>query len=144
MTFVDNDGQEKRPYMVHRALLGSMERFFGVLIEHYAGAFPVWLAPVQAEVIPVAPTFNDYAAQVASELQDAGFRAEAALSDERMNAKIRDAQNQKIPYMLIVGENEQEAGQVSYRTRKGEKQHGLSREEFVAFLRDKVDSKAEI
>jgi threonyl-tRNA synthetase len=144
MTFVDNDGQEKRPYMVHRALLGSMERFFGVLIEHYAGAFPVWLAPVQAEVIPVAPTFNDYAAQVASELQDAGFRAEAALGDERMNAKIRDAQNQKIPYMLIVGENEQEAGQVSYRTRKGEKQHGIAREDFVAFLKDKVDSKAEI
>ena len=142
MTFVDHDGKEKRPYMVHRALLGSMERFFGVLIEHYGGAFPVWLAPVQARVIPVAPAFNDYAAQVSAELSHAGYRVEPELSNERMNAKIRDAQTEKIPYMIIVGEQEAENDQVSLRTRSGEKKNGIPRAEFAEMLRDKVDSKA--
>ncbi|MFP3959641.1 MAG: threonine--tRNA ligase [Spirochaetaceae bacterium] len=144
MTFVDHDGKEKRPYMVHRALLGSMERFFGVLIEHYGGAFPVWLSPLQARVIPVAPAFNEYAAEVARELSAAGHRVEAELSNERMNAKIRDAQNEKIPYMLIVGEQEAENGQVSLRTRSGEKRNGIPREEFKELLREKVTSKAVI
>jgi len=141
MTFVDHDGKEKRPYMVHRALLGSMERFFGVLIEHYGGAFPVWLAPVQASVIPVAPVFNDYAEKVAGSLRAAGFRADADVSTDRMNAKIRNAQQQKVPYMLIVGENEEKAGEVSYRTRTGERRNGVGRDEFVAFLREKVGNK---
>lgn len=141
MTFVDDDGKEKRPYMVHRALLGSMERFFGVLIEHYGGAFPVWLAPLQARVIPVAPPFNDYAAQVASELSNDGFRVEADLSNERMNAKIRDAQTQKIPYMLIIGEEEQQNNAVSLRTRSGEKHNGIAREEFRRMLARKVEAK---
>ncbi|MFP4637843.1 MAG: threonine--tRNA ligase [Spirochaetaceae bacterium] len=144
MTFVDHDGKEKRPYMVHRALLGSMERFFGVLIEHYGGAFPVWLSPLQARVIPVAPAFNEYAAEVARELSAAGHRVEAELSNERMNAKIRDAQNEKIPYMLIVGEQEAENGQVSLRTRSGEKRNGIPLEEFKELLREKVTSKAVI
>jgi threonyl-tRNA synthetase len=141
MTFVDNDGAEKRPYMVHRALLGSMERFFGVLIEHYAGNFPVWLAPVQAVVIPVAPTFNDYASKIAEGLSEAGFRVESDLSNERMNAKIREAQTQKVPYMLIVGENEQNAGTVSYRTRGGEKRNGIPLDQFEQFLSEKVANK---
>lgn len=141
MTFVDHDGKEKRPYMVHRALLGSMERFFGVLIEHYGGAFPVWLSPLQARVIPVAPAFNDYAAEVAAELSKQGYRVEAELSNDRMNAKIRDAQTEKIPYMLIVGEQEAENGQVSLRTRSGEKKNGIPREEFARMLAEKVESK---
>ncbi|MFP4374065.1 MAG: threonine--tRNA ligase [Spirochaetaceae bacterium] len=141
MTFVDHDGKEKRPYMVHRALLGSMERFFGVLIEHYGGAFPVWLSPLQARVIPVAPAFNEYAAEVAAELSSAGYRAEAELSNDRMNAKIRDAQSEKIPYMLIVGEQEAENGQVSLRTRSGEKKNGIPRGEFVQMLSEKVANK---
>jgi threonyl-tRNA synthetase len=141
MTFVDHDGKEKRPYMVHRALLGSMERFFGVLIEHYGGSFPVWLAPVQARVIPVAPAFNEYAADVAAELSGAGYRVEPELSNERMNAKIRDAQHEKIPYMLIVGEQEAENAQVSLRTRAGEKQNGIPREEFAQMLAEKVEKK---
>jgi len=141
MTFVDHDGKEKRPYMVHRALLGSMERFFGVLIEHYGGAFPVWLAPVQASVIPVAPAFNDYAEKISGSLRAAGFRAEADLSTDRMNAKIRNAQQQKVPYMLIVGENEEKAGEVSYRTRTGERRNGVALNEFVAFLKEKVGNK---
>ena len=141
MTFVDHDGKEKRPYMVHRALLGSMERFFGVLIEHYAGAFPVWLSPLQARVIPVAPAFNDYAARVASELSRQGYRVEAELSNERMNAKIRDAQHEKIPYMLIVGEQEQENDQVSLRTRDGEKRNGIPRQEFSSMIAEKIENK---
>ncbi|MFP4115538.1 MAG: threonine--tRNA ligase [Spirochaetales bacterium] len=142
MTFVDSDGKEKRPYMVHRALLGSLERFFGVLIEHYGGAFPVWLAPVQMVTIPVAPAFNDYAAEVAKKLTAAGFRAEADLSDGRMGAKIRHHQSQKVPYMLILGEKEQEAGAVSVRPRKGDQMNGIAFGEFVSTVSDIVESRS--
>ncbi|MDR2742810.1 MAG: threonine--tRNA ligase [Treponema sp.] len=119
MTFVDADGQHKRPYMVHRALLGSLERFFGVLIEHFGGAFPVWIAPEQIAVIPVAESFNGYAKQVAAELKARDLRVTAELGDERMNAKIRDCQNRKIPYMLVVGQREADEGTVSVRRRDG-------------------------
>ena len=142
MKFVDADGREKRPFMVHRALLGSLERFFGVLIEHYGGAFPVWLAPVQGVVIPVAPAFGDYAARVARSLKDQGFQVEADLSDSRMNAKIRSAQGEKIPYMLVVGGNEKEAGAVSVRTRAGEQMSNMPLPDFAAFLGEKIRSKA--
>ncbi len=143
MTFVDSDGKEKRPFMVHRALLGSIERFFGVLIEHFGGAFPVWLSPMQAVVIPVAPAFHDYASEVARGLVARGLRVEADLSDNRMNAKIRIAQTQKVPYMLVVGGNEQEAGQISVRTRDGEQMNGVSRDEFAAMLEEKVKNRAD-
>jgi threonyl-tRNA synthetase len=125
MTYVDADGQHKRPYMVHRALLGSLERFFGVLIEHVGGAFPVWIAPEQIAVIPVAETFNDYAKKAAAELRaisrESGYdlRVTAELGDERMNAKIRDCQNRKVPYMLVVGQREADEGTVSVRRRDG-------------------------
>ncbi len=142
MKFVDADGREKRPFMVHRALLGSLERFFGVLIEHYGGAFPVWLAPVQGVVIPVAPAFGDYAARVARSLKDQGFQVEADLSDSRMNAKIRSAQGEKIPYMLVVGGNEKDAGAVSVRTRAGEQMNNMPLPDFAAFLGEKIRSKA--
>ena len=141
MTFVDSDGKEKRPYMVHRALLGSLERFFGVLIEHYAGAFPVWLAPVKAVVIPVAPAFNDYASKVERTLNDHGIRAIADLSDQRMNAKIRGAQSQKVPYMLVVGEKEQDGEAVSIRTRTGDQQNGVGLDEFLAMIKTKIENK---
>jgi threonyl-tRNA synthetase len=136
MTYAADDGSLQRPYMVHRALLGSLERFFGVLIEHYGGAFPVWLAPVQAVVIPVAPAFNQYAEQVAGQLAAAEVRASADLSDQRMNAKIRGAQNQKIPFMIILGDKERSSGTLSVRTREGEQSHGLSIETFLAMLHD--------
>jgi threonyl-tRNA synthetase len=142
MKFVDQDGKEKRPFMVHRALLGSLERFFGVLIEHYGGAFPVWLAPVQAVVIPVAPTFSDYAGEIVKALKDEEFRAEADFSDSRMNAKIRTAQAEKIPYMLIVGGSEKDARTVSVRTRSGEQINNMPLHEFLSFLREKVAAKA--
>ncbi len=142
MTFVDSDGREKRPFMIHRALLGSFERFFGVLIEHFAGAFPVWLAPVQAVVIPVALPFIGYAEEVEKSLHQAEIRIISDLSDDRMNAKIRKAQQQKIPYMLIVGENEQAAGTVSIRTRTGEKMNNLTLADWLKFIKQKVLEKS--
>jgi threonyl-tRNA synthetase len=120
MTYIAEDGQQHRPYMVHRALLGSMERFFGVMIEHYAGAFPVWLSPVQAILIPIADRHVPYCQEVAQRLRAAGLRVEVDASSERMGNKIRLAQKQKIPYMLVVGDKEQAANQVAVRRRSGE------------------------
>ena len=121
ISYIGEDGQAHRPYMVHRALMGSMERFMGVLIEHYAGAFPVWLAPVQAVLIPITDRHLDYAFEVAEQLKAEGIRAEVDDSSDRMNAKIRAAQKQKIPYMLVVGDQEVEAGKVAPRLRSGDK-----------------------
>ncbi len=121
MVYVGEDGQEHRPFMVHRALLGSIERFFGVLIEHFGGAFPVWMSPVQAVVIPISDVKHmDYAAEVVSQLKAAGLRAHLDDRRDRMGSKIRDAQLQKIPYMLIIGDKELESGAVSVRLRSGE------------------------
>jgi threonyl-tRNA synthetase len=114
------DGSRQRPVVIHRAMLGSLERFLGVYIEHVAGAFPVWLSPVQAVVIPIADRHNAYAAQVRDRLRAAGLRVEFNDSTDRMNAKIRDAQLQKVPYMLVVGDREMEAGAAAVRTRTGE------------------------
>jgi len=140
--YVDADGQRKRPYMVHRALLGSIERFFGVYLEHTAGAFPVWLSPDQVAVIPVGPDFADYAAQVAEELKKRNIRAKAVLSDERMNAKIRDAQGQKIPYMLVVGGKERDEKTVSIRYRDGRQENGVSLDSFIGKVLDRVATKS--
>jgi len=120
LTYVGEDGEEHRPYMIHRALLGSMERFFGVLIEHYGGAFPLWLAPVQAKIIPIADRHLEFADKLYAELKAAGIRVEVDDRSDRMNAKIRDAQMQKIPYMLIVGDREIEANGAAVRLRSGE------------------------
>ena len=120
LTYIADDGRERQPYMIHRALLGSMERFMGVLIEHYGGAFPVWLAPVQAKVIPIADRHLEYAGEVEAALSGAGLRVRTDRRDERMNAKIRDAQMEKVPYMLIVGDREQRSSMASVRLRSGE------------------------
>jgi len=130
LIFVGEDGREHQPYMVHRALLGSMERFFGVLIEHYGGAFPVWLAPVQAVMIPITDRHVAYARQVAAQLRSAGMRVEVDDSSNRMSAKIREAQLQKVPYMLIVGDREEEANTVAVRTRDEEDRGAIPVEEF--------------
>jgi len=140
--YIDADGQRKRPYMVHRALLGSIERFFGVYIEHTAGAFPLWLSPEQVAVIPVAPLFDDYVKEVTAILKQKGIRATAMLSEERMNAKIRDAQNQKIPYMVILGQREKDNRTVSIRLRTGEQENGIALEAFVARVLEKIETKA--
>ncbi len=138
MAYIGEDGQEHRPYMIHRALFGSMERFMGVLIEHYAGAFPVWLAPVQAVLIPIADRHVEYAERVADQLRGASVRVDVDRRSERMNAKIRDAQLQKIPYMLVVGDREAEAGQIAVRLRSGEDIGALSVESFLERLKAEV------
>ena len=117
LTYQDSEGARSRPYMVHRAILGSMERFLGVLIEHYAGAFPLWLAPVQAVLIPIADRHVDYAEEVKNRLEAANHRIQVDTRSERMNQKIRTAQLQKVPYMLVVGDREMEAGAVAVRHR---------------------------
>ncbi|MBN1617088.1 MAG: threonine--tRNA ligase [Spirochaetales bacterium] len=142
MTYVDSDGQKKRPYMVHRALLGSIERFFGVYLEHTAGAFPVWLAPEQAVVIPVGHAFDDYAKEVVSKLRAAGIRVSADLRDDRLNAKIRDGQTKKIPYMLVVGQKEMEGGLVAPRTRANEQLPAVSVEDFIARVKTVLETKS--
>lgn len=141
LTYIGEDGQPHRPYMIHRALLGSLERFFGVLIEHYAGAFPVWLSPVQAALIPIADRHLDYAKQVAGNLRKAGLRVMVDERPERMNAKIRDAQNQKIPYMLVIGDKEEESGQVSLRLRNGENPGAMPLTDFITMAREEIAAK---
>ncbi|MCK4451633.1 MAG: threonine--tRNA ligase, partial [Anaerolineae bacterium] len=132
------DGKEHRPYMVHRALLGSLERFFGVLVEHYAGAFPVWLSPVQVVLIPIADRHVEYARSVAGQLRAAGLRVEVDDSGERMQAKIRDAQLQKVPYMLVVGDREMGAGQVNLRMRDGNVPGAMPVDDFLALAQESV------
>jgi threonyl-tRNA synthetase len=132
LNFIGEDGQEHRPYMIHRALLGSMERFMGVLIEHFGGAFPLWLAPVQAMLVPIADRHIPYARRVAEHLKSAGMRVEVDERGERMNAKIRDAQTQKIPYMLVVGDREEEQGMVALRLRSGENPGPVTLEALLA------------
>ena len=138
LEYTGEDGQPKRPYMVHRALLGSMERFFGVLIEHFAGAFPLWLAPVQMTVIPIADRHNEYAQQVAKRLKGEGFRVEVDERGERMQAKIRDAQLQKIPFMLVVGDKEAEQNAVAVRRRTGEDLKSKPLDEFITLARSEL------
>jgi threonyl-tRNA synthetase len=138
LTFVGKDGQPHRPYMIHRALLGSMERFMGVLIEHFGGAFPVWLAPVQAVLIPIADRHLPYAQGVADKLAAASLRVEVDDRSERMNAKIRDAQNQKIPYMLVVGDREVENETVAVRLRSEENLGALPLDAFLERARSDV------
>ena len=120
MSYVGEDGADHRPFMVHRALLGSIERFVGIMIEHYGGAFPLWLAPVQAVVIPIADRHVEYAQHVERELRARRLRVEVDASGERMGNKIRRAQLQKVPYMLVVGDREVEAERVSVRDRSGD------------------------
>jgi len=139
--YIGEDGQPHRPYMIHRALLGSLERFFGVLIEHYAGAFPVWLSPTQAAIIPIADRHLDYARKVEAELRKAGLRVMVDDRPERMNAKIRDAQNQKIPYMLVVGDKEEESGQVALRLRNGENPGPLLLADFLTLAKSDIAAK---
>jgi threonyl-tRNA synthetase len=142
MTFVDSDGQHKRPYMIHRALLGSLERFFGVLIEHFGGAFPLWISPEQIAVIPVAEQFNEYAIKAAAQLKALDLRVTAELSDDRLNAKIRNCQTRKIPYMLVAGQREADDGTVSIRLRDGRQLPAMKVDEFAAYALEKIKSRS--
>ena len=138
------DGTRQRPVMIHRALFGSIERFFGVLTEHYSGAFPPWLAPVQAIGIPVADTFADYLGEVMIAMRKAGIRAELDASDDRMQKKVRNAQMQKIPFMVIAGEEDQKAGAVSFRYRNGEQKNGIPIADAIAEIKKVVAERTQV
>jgi len=138
------DGTRQRPVMIHRALFGSIERFFGVLTEHYSGAFPPWLAPVQAIGIPVADTFGDYLGEVIKQMRKAGIRAELDSSDDRMQKKVRNAQMQKIPFMVIAGEEDQKAGAVSFRYRNGEQKNGIPIQDAIAEIKKVVQERTQV
>jgi threonyl-tRNA synthetase len=138
------DGTRQRPVMIHRALFGSIERFFGVLTEHYSGAFPPWLAPVQAIGIPVADTFSDYLGDVIKAMRKAGIRAELDASDDRMQKKVRNAQMQKIPFMVIAGEDDQKAGAVSFRYRNGEQKNGIPIADAIAEIKKVVAERTQV
>ena len=138
------DGTRQRPVMIHRALFGSIERFFGVLTEHYSGAFPPWLAPVQAVGIPVAEAFADYLADVIKQMRTAGIRAELDSSDDRMQKKVRNAQLQKIPFMVIAGEEDMAAGAVSFRYRNGEQKNGIPIADAIAEIKKVVQERTQV
>src|SRR6266542_2734813 len=142
LEYVAEDGTRKQPLMVHRALYGSIERFFGVLIEHYAGAFPVWLSPVQVLLIPIAERHVEYANKVASQLRESSVRVEVDARNEKMNAKIREHAMQKVPFMLVVGDKEAESGKVNVRTRSKEKTEDVSLEQFVKTVSKLIEDRA--
>jgi threonyl-tRNA synthetase len=144
LEFAAADGSRQRPVMIHRALFGSIERFFGVLTEHYAGAFPPWLAPVQVVGIPVADTFSSYLQDVITKMKVAGIRAELDSSDDRMQKKVRNAQMQKVPYMLIAGEEDMNSGAVSFRYRNGDQKNGVPIADAIAEILATISQRTQV
>ena len=144
LEYANTDGSRSRPVMIHRALFGSIERFFGVLTEHYAGAFPPWLAPVQAIGIPVAEAFTPYLSDVINQMRKAGLRVELDASDDRMQKKVRNAQMNKIPFMVIAGEEDQNAGAISFRYRNGEQKNGIPVAEAIAEIKKIVSERTQV
>ncbi|MCK5759282.1 MAG: threonine--tRNA ligase [Clostridiales bacterium] len=141
MTFVNNHGEKERPYVIHRALLGSIERFFGVLTEHYEGAFPVWLAPIQAKVLSIAEAHSDYVYEVKEALEAAGVRVEADIRNEKLGYKIREARNQRVPYILVVGDKEIEDRAVAVRNRKDGDIGAIALDDFIAMVKKDNDER---
>ena len=142
LEYVGADGEKHRPVMIHRVVFGSIERFIGVITEHFAGAFPTWLAPVQVRVMPITDRAADYAKSVAAKLNEHGIRVETDLRNEKIGYKIREAQTQKIPYMLIVGDKEAENGTVSVRTRAGGDEGAVAVEDFIEKISAEISSRA--
>jgi threonyl-tRNA synthetase len=134
MTYIAEDGTQQRPAVLHVAILGSFERFMGIIIEHYGGAFPAWLAPVQAKILAVSEQFDDYATKVYDELKAAGARVEIDYSNDNLGKKIRNAELQKVPYMIVVGEKEREAGNLAVRSYETKEQTAMGMEEFLKLL----------
>jgi threonyl-tRNA synthetase len=141
LEYTDADGSTKTPVMIHRALIGSPERFMGILIEHYAGAFPLWLAPEQVRIIPVADVFMDYAKKVEQALKNQHFRTNIDEGNESFSKKIRNAELWKVPYILIIGEKEEKADSVSVREFKTKEQYILGTKEFIEKIREIRDTK---
>ena len=144
LEYQSTDGSRQQPVMIHRALFGSIERFFGVLTEHYAGAFPPWLAPVQVVGIPVAAEFGDHLQNVAKEMRKSGIRVEVDHSDERMQKKIRNAQMEKIPFMMIAGEEDVKNNAVSFRYRNGEQKNGIPVSEAIEEVKKAVEARVQV
>jgi threonyl-tRNA synthetase len=144
LEYTASDGSRQRPVMIHRALFGSIERFVGVLTEHYAGAFPPWLAPVQVQAIPIAERHNDYLTEVAQEMRARGLRVEVDDSDDRMQKKIRNAQLQKVPFMVIAGDQDMEAGAVSFRYRDGHQDNRVPIAEAIDRVAEAVESRLQV
>jgi threonyl-tRNA synthetase len=144
LEFQGSDGTRQQPVMIHSAKFGSLERFFGVLVEHYAGAFPPWLAPVQVQAIPIAERHNDYLRDVARKMRAAGIRVEVDESDDRMQKKIRNAQLQKVPFMIIAGDNDIESGAVSFRYRDGHQDNGVPVDEAVKRVAEAVETRVQV
>jgi threonyl-tRNA synthetase len=141
LEYTASDGTRQRPIMIHRALFGSVERFFGILVEHYGGAFPAWLSPVQVVGIPVGESHNTYLLEVVKQLKARGIRAEVDTSDERMQKKIRNAQTQKIPFMLIAGDEDISNSAVSFRYRNGEQKNGVAIEDAITEIVHAVEQR---
>ena len=144
LEYQSSDGSRQQPVMIHRALFGSIERFFGVLTEHYAGAFPPWLAPVQVRGIPVADAFLPYLQEVVAQMRKAGIRADIDFSDDRMQKKVRNAQLEKIPFMMIAGEEDQANGAVSFRYRNGEQKNGIAMADAIAEILETIATRAQV
>ncbi|MCI9403375.1 MAG: threonine--tRNA ligase, partial [Oscillospiraceae bacterium] len=141
LEYTGEDGQKNRPVMIHRVVLGSIERFIGVITEHFAGAFPAWLAPVQVKILPITDRATEYAQQLSAKLDEHGFRVEVDSRNEKIGKKIREATMEKIPYMLVVGDRDMEQGTVSVRHRSGEDLGAMSLDEFTGILKFEVDNK---
>jgi threonyl-tRNA synthetase len=144
LEYTGPDGSKQRPVMIHRALFGSIERFFAVLLEHYAGAFPAWLAPVQAIGIPIGDAHVEYLQKFAAEARKKGLRVEVDASSDRMQKKIRNAQKQKVPFMVIAGDEDMTAGAVSFRYRDGSQENGIPLDEAIAKIAKVVEERAQI
>ena len=142
LKFTNKEGHDEVPLCIHRAPLSTHERLVGFLLEHYAGNFPVWLSPEQVRVISITDAQNEYVENISKQLRENGIRAHADLSSQRMNAKIRQAQLMKVPYMLVVGDNEMNAGQVSLRGRDGSQQNNIPLGEFMDRVKDKINRRA--
>jgi len=138
------DGTRQRPIMIHRALFGSIERFFAVLLEHYAGAFPVWLSPIQVVGIPVAEAYEEYLGEIIQKLKDAGVRAQLDTSSDRMPKKIRTWAKEKVPFQLIAGEDDRAAGSVSFRFRDGSQENGVPIADAIARITDAIATRAQV
>ncbi len=142
ISFIDKDGKQQRPYMIHRATLGSVERFLGVYLEHTQGVFPTWLSPVQATIVPISEKHNDYGQKILEQLKEAGIRVELDDRGETMQSKIRDAQVLKVPYMLVVGDKELESESVAVRTRSGENLGAIKIDQFLDQIKQEIESKS--
>ena len=141
LTYIGADGEKHRPVMVHRTVFGSVERFIGILIEHYAGAFPTWLAPVQVKIMNITDNQSDYVKEVSKKLRENGIRVEVDLRNEKIGYKIREAQMQKIPYMLVLGDKEMNDGLVAVRSRKDGDIGTMMLDEFIAKVKEENDKK---